>query len=44
MHSELDLIQADVPPSSTPPQTTAAHSSDCWACSTARRWPISFAV
>jgi hypothetical protein len=29
MHSELDLIEADLPSSSTPPPTTAAHSSDC---------------
>ena len=29
MHSELDLIEADLPSSSTPPPTTAAISSDC---------------
>jgi hypothetical protein len=29
MHSELDLIEADLPSSSTPPQATAANSSDC---------------
>ena len=29
MHSELDLIEADLPSSSTPPPTTAANSSDC---------------
>jgi hypothetical protein len=29
MHSELDLIEADLPSSSTPPPTTAAGSSDC---------------
>ena len=29
MHSELDLIEADLPSSSTPPQPTAANSSDC---------------
>ncbi|MFN9913333.1 MAG: hypothetical protein ACK53L_12155, partial [Pirellulaceae bacterium] len=29
MHSELDLIQADLPSSSISPQVTAAHSSDC---------------
>jgi len=27
MHSELDLIEADLPSSSTPPQATAASSS-----------------
>ena len=29
MHSELDLIEADLPSSSTPPQATAAPCSDC---------------
>jgi hypothetical protein len=29
MHSEIDLIEADLPSSSTPPPTTAASSSDC---------------
>ena len=29
MHSELDLIEADLPSSSTPPQATAVNSSDC---------------
>jgi chaperonin cofactor prefoldin len=29
MHSEIDLIEADLPSSSTPPQATAANSSDC---------------
>jgi len=29
MHSELDLIEADLPSSSTPPPTTAANSSGC---------------
>jgi len=29
MHSELDLIEADLPSSSTPPQATAANSNDC---------------
>jgi hypothetical protein len=29
MHSELDLIEADLPSSSTPPQPTAANSNDC---------------
>ena len=29
MHSEIDLIEADLPSSSTPPPTIAAHSSDC---------------
>jgi len=29
MHSEIDLIEADLPSSSTPPQPTAANSSDC---------------
>ncbi|MFM7549604.1 MAG: hypothetical protein ACKO8I_12205 [Cyanobacteriota bacterium] len=29
MHSELDLIEADLPSSSTPPPTTTASSSDC---------------
>ena len=29
MHSELDLIEADLPSSSTPPQATAANSYDC---------------
>ena len=29
MHSEIDLIEADFPSSSTPPPTTAANSSDC---------------
>jgi hypothetical protein len=29
MHSELDLIEADLPSSSTLPQATAANSSDC---------------
>jgi hypothetical protein len=29
MHSELDLIEADLPSSSTPPQAIAANSSDC---------------
>ena len=29
IHSELDLIEADLPSSSTPPQATAANSSDC---------------
>jgi len=27
MHSEIDLIEADLPSSSTPPQATAANSS-----------------
>jgi hypothetical protein len=29
MHSEIDLIEADLPSSSTPPQATVANSSDC---------------
>ena len=29
MHSEIDLIEADLPSSSTPPQATAANSNDC---------------
>ena len=29
IHSELDLIEADLPSSSTPPPTTAANCSDC---------------
>jgi hypothetical protein len=29
MHSELDLIEADLSSSSTPPQAIAANSSDC---------------
>ena len=29
MHSELDLIEADLPFSSSPPPTIAANSSDC---------------
>jgi hypothetical protein len=29
MHSELDLIEADLPSSLTPPPTTAANSNDC---------------
>ena len=29
IHSELDLIEADLPSSSTPPQATAVNSSDC---------------
>lgn len=29
MHSEIDLIEADLPSSSTPPPTIAASSSDC---------------
>jgi cell division protein FtsB len=29
MHSELDLIEADLPSNSTPPPTTAANLSDC---------------
>ena len=29
MHSEIDLIEADLPSSSTPPQATAANSTDC---------------
>jgi hypothetical protein len=29
MHSELDLIEADLPSSSTPPPAIAANSSDC---------------
>jgi len=29
MHSELDLIEADLPSSSTPPQAIAANSSGC---------------
>jgi hypothetical protein len=29
MHSELDLIEADLPSNSTPAQAIAAHSSDC---------------
>ena len=29
MHSELDLIEADLPSSSSPPQATAANSYDC---------------
>ena len=29
MHSEIDLIEADLPSSSTPPPTTVANSSDC---------------
>ncbi|MFO7629212.1 MAG: hypothetical protein R6W06_06795 [Prochlorococcaceae cyanobacterium] len=29
MHSELDLIEADLPSSSTPPPTIVANSSDC---------------
>ena len=28
MHSEIDLIEADLPSNSTPPPTTAAGSSD----------------
>jgi hypothetical protein len=28
MHSEIDLIEADLPSNSTPPPTTAANSSD----------------
>ena len=29
MHSEIDLIEADLPSSSTPPPSIAARSSDC---------------
>ena len=29
MHSEIDLIEADLPSSSTLPPITAANSSDC---------------
>jgi hypothetical protein len=29
MHSEINLIEADLPSNSTPPPTTAANSSDC---------------
>jgi hypothetical protein len=29
MHSEIDLIEADLPSSSTPPPTSAANSCDC---------------
>jgi hypothetical protein len=29
MHFELDLIEADLPSNSTPPQATAANSSGC---------------
>jgi hypothetical protein len=29
MLSEMDLIKADLPSSSTPPQATAVNSSDC---------------
>ena len=29
MHSELDLIEADLPSSSTPPPAIAANSNDC---------------
>ena len=29
IESEIDLIEADLPSSSTPPPTTAARSSDC---------------
>ena len=29
MHSEIDLIEADLPSNSTPPQPTAANSNDC---------------
>ena len=29
MHSEIDLIEADLPSSSTPPPSIAAPSSDC---------------
>jgi hypothetical protein len=29
MHSEIDLIEADLPSSSSPPQATAANSNDC---------------
>jgi hypothetical protein len=29
MHSEIDLIEADLPSSSTPPPAIAANSSDC---------------
>jgi len=29
MHSEIDLIEADLPSSSTPPQATVANSSGC---------------
>jgi hypothetical protein len=29
MHSEIDLIEADLPSSSTPPPSNAARSSDC---------------
>ena len=29
MHSEIDLIEADLPSNSTPPPTTAARSSGC---------------
>ena len=29
IHSELDLIEADLSSSSTPPQAIAANSSDC---------------
>jgi hypothetical protein len=29
IESEIDLIEADLPSSSTPPPTIAAHSSDC---------------
>ncbi|MFM7635471.1 MAG: hypothetical protein ACKO7Z_07825, partial [Cyanobacteriota bacterium] len=37
MHSEIDLIEADLPSSSTPPPSIAASSSDCCVCSTAQR-------
>ena len=29
IESEIDLIEADLPSSSTPPPTIAAHSNDC---------------
>ena len=29
MHSEIDLIEADLPSNSTPPPTTATNYSDC---------------
>jgi hypothetical protein len=29
MHCEIDLIEADLPSSSSPPQATAANSYDC---------------
>jgi len=29
IESEIDLIEADLPSSSTPPPTIAAHSKDC---------------